>query len=430
MSQETRTDLKALIDLYITTNGNKDITGAQLNEILTNIIDSGFLQLDELRTALSTSYDPATPANWNATIPTEVKAALDQAISRVATVEDSISTNPSDNIAYVSDSGSDVIGEYEIGNPLKPFATFNSAINSLGNGGVIKALGGTYNQSIASIANKNGLLIILDGCTLNGTITVSGTSQNITISLVGGTINNTNDSTTLLIQGSNNFILEGGKVINTNTGTNSYNINGTGSNKLIKNTSFESQYRNTSNVNDSVFDTCKFNSLNTGLFQINNSTFYNCKIESTNGNGYNCSLTANTFYNCDIKGAAGITNQVNTLGYFYNCRIEGKTLEAVTIERAADELFFKDCDIIGNTDAITYSGNTQRAATTNNVFQNCKIYAGTGDVFNEPTYLGTDLGNAQVINCTYNKSFTPATVPQKIFEYNKVEIVGLQEPLK
>jgi hypothetical protein len=58
------------------------------------------------------------------------------------------------------------------------------------------------------------------------------------------------------------------------------------------------------------------------------------------------------------------------------------------------------------------------------------MYAGTGDIFNEPTYLGTDLGNAQVINCTYNKSFTPATVPQKIFEYNKVEIVGLQEPLK
>jgi len=87
MSQETRTDLKALIDLYITTNGNKDVTGAQLNEILTNIIDSGFLQLDELRTALSTTYDPATPANWNATIPTEVKAALDQAISRVVTLE-------------------------------------------------------------------------------------------------------------------------------------------------------------------------------------------------------------------------------------------------------------------------------------------------------------------------------------------------------
>ena len=108
---DTRTDLKALIDLYITTNGNKDVTGAQVNEVLTDIINSAFLQEDELRTALSTSYDPATPANWNATIPTEVKAALDQAISRVVTVENSISSNPSDNIAYVSTTGSNVVNE-------------------------------------------------------------------------------------------------------------------------------------------------------------------------------------------------------------------------------------------------------------------------------------------------------------------------------
>ncbi len=58
------------------------------------------------------------------------------------------------------------------------------------------------------------------------------------------------------------------------------------------------------------------------------------------------------------------------------------------------------------------------------------MYAGTGNIFNEPTYGVSDLGNTQVINCTYNKSFTPATGPQKIFEYNKVEITGLQEPLK
>ena len=35
MAQQNRVTLQALIDLYITTNGNKEITGAQLNEVLT-----------------------------------------------------------------------------------------------------------------------------------------------------------------------------------------------------------------------------------------------------------------------------------------------------------------------------------------------------------------------------------------------------------
>ena len=86
MAQQNRVTLKALIDSYITTNGNKDITGAQLNEVLTNLNDSAFLQLDEIRTALSTAYSPATPSDWNV-LPTEVKAALDEAISRVEGLE-------------------------------------------------------------------------------------------------------------------------------------------------------------------------------------------------------------------------------------------------------------------------------------------------------------------------------------------------------
>ena len=50
MAQQDRPTLQALIDLYITTNGNKEITGAQLNEILTNLNDSLFNKIDEPRT--------------------------------------------------------------------------------------------------------------------------------------------------------------------------------------------------------------------------------------------------------------------------------------------------------------------------------------------------------------------------------------------
>jgi hypothetical protein len=157
MAQQNRVTLQALIDLYITTNGNKEITGAQLNEVLTNLNDSAFLQLDELRTALSTSYNPANPSDWNV-LPTEVKAALDEAISRVEGLENAgfqtaiqtpyTATTPSDwdvvptelqsstdelaarmrvfetnnfsdDVAFVSNNGDDLIAE--LGNPAKSF---------------------------------------------------------------------------------------------------------------------------------------------------------------------------------------------------------------------------------------------------------------------------------------------------------------------
>jgi len=89
--------IQALIDAYIvktdnfiTTNGVKAITGAQLNELLNEGSDileqlkaSYFNLIDEPRTALSTAYPPTTPANWNATIPTEVQAGLDQISARM-----------------------------------------------------------------------------------------------------------------------------------------------------------------------------------------------------------------------------------------------------------------------------------------------------------------------------------------------------------
>ena len=96
-----KASIQALIDsyttnitTYITTNGNKDITGAQLKGvldesavILEEIKDSYFNLIDEPRTALVTSYPPLVPADWNATIPTEVQSGLDQVASRVRTIE-------------------------------------------------------------------------------------------------------------------------------------------------------------------------------------------------------------------------------------------------------------------------------------------------------------------------------------------------------
>ena len=433
MAQETRTDLKTLIDNYITTNGNKNITGAQLNEILTNIIDSGFLQLDELRTALSTTYDPATPANWNATIPTEVKAALDQAISRVVTVENSISSNPSQDIAYVSDTGSDILGDFEIGNPLKPFATFATALNALPSSNcIVKALGGTYTEDIVlnSGTVKSKCALILEGVTINGRISISTTNSDISIFLNGSTIISSTSAATISISANGNNFIYGGTVINNNANEKCLEGSGSGIKNVIG-TKFESQKNCTNGCFTFNFVKCNFNSQSVCVFRTNNSEFYGCNIVSATSIGFFSSTTSCKLYNCFIEGGNnGIQGENNLIGYFNNCRIEGTNGKAASIGTNSNELFLKDCDLIGSNDCIEYLSNTTRAATTNHIFQNCKMYAGTGNIFNEPTYGVSDLGNTQVINCTYNKSFTPATGPQKIFEYNKVEIAGLQEPLK
>lgn len=49
MAQEQRTDIQFKIDDWIKTNGNKEITGVQMNEVLSLLSDSMFNKIDEPR---------------------------------------------------------------------------------------------------------------------------------------------------------------------------------------------------------------------------------------------------------------------------------------------------------------------------------------------------------------------------------------------
>jgi hypothetical protein len=234
----------------------------------------------------------------------------------------------------------------------------------------------------------------------------------------------------LLISGSSNVQINGGEIQNTSALTNSYSLTNA-SNSTFFNVRFNSQFRNTIDLSNCKFYSCKFDSLDISLFRTNGSNFYSCKIESQNSVGLQTQNAPNIFEYCDIKGGtAALSNEGDFQGYFYNSRIEGITNVAMVIRGTSAEVFFRDCDIVGFTDCVLIQLPANRAATTNHVFQNCKLYAGSGNIFNEPVYGVGDLGNTQVINCIYNKTFTPAVAPQKIFESNKTEIIGLQQPLK
>ena len=103
MAITNKAAIQALIDaytanitLYITSNNNKEITGAQLKQILDessvileDLKDSYFNLLDEPRTALSVSFTALNALDWDV-LPTEVKAGLDELASRTRIIENSL----------------------------------------------------------------------------------------------------------------------------------------------------------------------------------------------------------------------------------------------------------------------------------------------------------------------------------------------------
>ena len=424
MAQETRAQLYAKILANLPDNTTELITPATDRAVEDAEVESCFNLLDD--EATDVNYNPTTIADWLPEgAPSEVGGGLDILAARTG-------VNLSQDIAYVSNVTTAGITP-ELGNPLKPYSSFATALNALPSSNcIVKALGGTYTEDIVlnSGTVKSKCALILEGVTINGRISISTTNSDISIFLNGSTIISSTSAATISISANGNNFIYGGTVINNNANEKCLEGSGSGIKNVIG-TKFESQKNCTNGCFTFNFVKCNFNSQSVCVFRTNNSEFYGCNIVSATSIGFFSSTTSCKLYNCFIEGGNnGIQGENNLIGYFNNCRIEGTNGKAASIGTNSNELFLKDCDLIGSNDCIEYLSNTTRAATTNHIFQNCKMYAGTGNIFNEPTYGVSDLGNTQVINCTYNKSFTPATGPQKIFEYNKVEITGLQEPLK
>ena len=424
MAEETRAQLYAKILANLPDNSTEQITPATDRAVEDAEVESCYNLLDD--NATKVNYNPTTSADWLPEgAPSEVGGGLDILAARTG-------VNLSQDIAYVSNVTTAGITP-ELGNPLKPYSSFATALNALPSSNcIVKALGGTYTEDIVlnSDTVKSKCALILEGVTINGRISISTVNSDISVFLNGSTITNSTSVATISISASGNNFIYGGTVINNNANEKCLEGSGSGIKNVIG-TKFESQKNCTNGCFTFNFVKCNFNSQSVCVFRTNNSEFYGCNIVSATSIGFFSSTTSCKLYNCFIEGGNnGIQGENNLIGYFNNCRIEGTNGKAASIGTNSNELFLKDCDLIGSNDCIEYLSNTTRAATTNHIFQNCKMYAGTGNIFNEPTYGVSDLGNTQVINCTYNKSFTPATGPQKIFEYNKVEITGLQEPLK
>jgi len=491
MAITNKAAIQALIDaytanitLYITSNNNKEITGAQLKQILDessvileDLKDSYFNLLDEPRTALSVSFTALNALDWDV-LPTEVKAALDELADRVKTIENEpnqtafetpyqptsvnsdwlpegdptevrggldilagrTGVNLSQDIAYVTNSGNNTGITPELGNPLKPYDNFGDAINATPVGGTVKALGGAFTEGLVFV-NKNGITLDISGCQLNGRLFYQ--ASNVTIIAYGAII--TNPGVNPLLGSSSgthtNFKLFGG----TFQGVNGSAISLSNSCKdgTITDATFTSNIEVASFAPDSAeFINCIFTTVSVSKDNIVISTasiaelikpfckFVNCEISGgrdglavVNGKA---KLTAGTRI---INNARyGITNQSNVANNYTleviaeSCYIFGAT-RAINLSHTCDNVRFSECTISSDDDCVYFSETERTTANNNNIFERCSLYAGTGAIFSG-TFDVADNGNAIVTNCIYNKAYAGG-IPE-VVENGTTTIVGIQ----
>jgi hypothetical protein len=430
MAKKNRVDLNAVIQANLPDNTIDFITPALDREVEIDEVDSCFNLEDD--TAVDVNYAPTTPADWGGTLPTEVGDGLDILIKKV-------STNASQTIAYVATNGSDVVNEYEIGNPLKPFATFLAAWNAMPSSNfIIKSLGGNFTITTVLLGGpKSNFLIDLNGTTINGTeLRVTNSNNGI---IKGGTINAklnvgaTNSQKISVIETNINGQLNLGELSYVNS-------------CRISNPSTYAITTEITQTSDRPFvSNCSI--ISSGSIAVNAiANFSNCFIQGSRNAIQPPSNTSATFLpkfsNCTIIGE-GLSNQgiiygvsANLNAIFKQCRLESTVGVCVWVgNNNSNNVFFEDCDIIAQTNCVVFQNSLIRNTDTRTTFKRCSFYsktaATTGEIFIEQGYNVSDLGKTQVIGTTlYNKSFT--TVDAARFEVlgDQITVTDAQIPVE
>ena len=458
MAKKNRVDLNAVIQANLPDNTIDFITPALDREVEIDEVDSCFNLEDD--TAVDVNYAPTTPADWDV-VPTEVAGGLDELAGRVETIENEpnqtafqtpytptipadwgaivpaevrgsldilikkVSTNSSTTVAYVATNGSDVVNEFELGNPLKPFATIQAAVDAVPNNGKVIVSPGTYSElSGAVFINNRFLSIIMDGVTFNGNIiAISGVAGIKYISLRGATING--------IFRWENGISYGGTVNGSIKidFSSIYNI-------IVNHVSIPTAPSST----DAIFG-AGYNLYDSEI----TANFGRCIEDGSSIRVYNCKLTGlfcldssnivtnatvPRFYDCDlisesntINGANGASNCI-----MYNCNITSTTTTNIGLRRTSTIVYFKNCNFKAELDNVTITNDDiQRTVNEQTTLDNCTFWSNTGSPLKEPALYTVDLGTTLFLNCTINKASITSVAPLRVTENNTYSLLALQD---
>jgi len=334
---------------------------------------------------------------------------------------------------YVSKTGNNTDGE--IGNPLKPYATFEQAfLDAPASNFIIQSLGGTFTETftIDTPNSKTNFIFRLDGTIINGDVKLRNCTDGV-IYLGGGTINGEldvalNDSQNISVfDGTINGLLRIGencnlsfcRIVNNAGYALLVDVTDLNQRPFISNCYIESTnaiaYNGVAN-----FNTCFIKGNNTA-FQPSSNISPPTKINKFT----NCTLISN---GTTLLGPGQVLN-----GIFKRCHIESTNNYAMQIGSSSSEyLFFEECDIIGANDVVFISSTLIRTSTTRTTFKRCSFY--TRDVVNknifvEQGYPITDLGKFQLIGTTlYNKAFTTSDAARFEVLGDQITITDAQIP--
>jgi len=395
-----------LIDTVIVANGNGDITGPVLN----NVLQQGKTILEDLKDSyFNLLNEPRT------------------------------NPNASQAIAYFATTGSDLPGEYEIGNPLKPFATLLAAWTEMPPGNfIIKSLGGSFAITTLVLSGvKSNFLIDLNGSIINGTELRITNSNNGVIK--GGTIN---AKLNLGATGSEKIsVIE----VNINGQLNLGELSYVNSCRISNPSTYAVTTEITLSANRPYISNCSI--ISSGSIPIAAiANFSNCYIQGSRNAIQPPSNTSSTFLpkfsNCTIK-AEGLSNQgiiygvsANLSAIFKQCRLESTVGVCVWVgNNNSNNVFFEDCDIIAQTNCVVLQSTLVRLVGTRTTFKRCSFYSKTasttGEMFIEQGYNVSDLGKTQIIGTTlYNKAFTTSDVARFEVFGDQLTVTDAQIPVE
>jgi len=428
MSVLLRSQIQTKINNWITTNGNKEITGAQMNEILTNIIDSGFLQLDELRTALSISYTTVgNPSDWlGGVAPATQNLVNDQLAARINALAAASTTE-----IWVDQNGDN--GSAEPGNPLQPYQTLPAAVAAAPSSNfIIRCMGGTFTLGATlTISNKTDFVLDLSSTTINGDITIQNCTDGGVI-LEGGTINgflNIGAGTSQRID------LRGGTILNTAALGSCLNI-GEGSfvfGVRMRSTQYIALQASSTDFNNRpVVSTCRIQSdASAAIFGVGTTTFIGCFVTGNRAFEDSPSIYFTRFINCTLIGTTLEAIRGNN-GLHVDCRdciivAEATGQNAILMGNNCERTRFYNCKVIADVHCINVLTNIQRNGD-DTVIQDCNFYPQqggiSGKVLEDTTGYGTDTGVFRFIRNTYSQTWTTSTGARAV-DYNSTEITNL-----
>lgn len=434
MAQENRVDLKQTIDDNLPDNITEDITPEKHREVEDNIVDSNFNLIDD--DAFDVSYPPTNSADWQPEgDPSSDGAALDILATRTF-------VNPSDRTAWVAENGDNASAQ--VGNPLKPYATFNAAISAVAGAQRWKviSLGGTFTESIA-LGNAESFELDLSGTRLNGTIT--GGAQRGIIKMYGGWIvyGGAGSAVNLGVAGTIYPVeLQGGLVLYSGA-DDAILLNGSSGVQDVQVSAVNGTAVRNGAVpgnNKAYVSNCRIDASVTGI-DAQSMRITDTKVRST---GIALKPTSKTIVydssfistNNDIPALPAVRGDNPTSLYMQNCYINsanGYALQIMQNGTGALDITVKSSELIGGETCVFVGAGASPIATNIDfVFKENTLWTlgaapdGTGTFIFEYQNAALQPGKVRSINNTYNISEADTN---NIISYNRTEIQALQVPI-